>query len=122
MLGALSVAAAVIALLSLGALTLLNVRQRQVEIAARRAVGARRRDILALVLRASALTAGRGIFMGLLLSVAVARGVQMLLPAMKVFDLDITLAAAGMLMLVSLLAATLPALAAAQVSPAQIQT
>jgi putative ABC transport system permease protein len=122
MLAALALAAAVIAMVTLGALTLLNVRQRQMEMAARRAVGARRRDILALVFRNTALTAARGIFAGVLLSVAVARAIQMLLPTMQLFDLEIAVAAAAALGVVSLVAAALPARTATRVSPAQLHT
>jgi putative ABC transport system permease protein len=120
LLGTLSVAAALIAVLSLGALTLLNVQQRRLEIAARRAVGARRRDILLMVLRTSAATAARGIFAGIILSVAIARAIQMLVPQMKLFDLEVTLLSALLLTIISLIAASIPARAAARVPPARV--
>ena len=119
-LGALAVAVAIVATLSLGAITLLNVRQRELEIAARRAVGARRRDILRLVIAANAGVIARGTFVGIILSVALANTVRMMLPEMRVFDLSVIGIAALMLSIVSLLAAIIPARAAASVAPAQI--
>jgi putative ABC transport system permease protein len=119
-LGALALSAAIIAMLSLGAITLLNVRQRELEIAARRAVGARRRDILRLILSNSMTTAARGTFYGVILSVAVARALQMVLPEMKVADLEIMMVTALALGMVSMLSALIPARAAASVAPAQI--
>jgi ABC-type lipoprotein release transport system permease subunit len=119
-LGALALSAALIAMLSLGAITLLNVRQRELEIAARRAVGARRRDILHLILSNSITTAARGTFYGVILSLAVARALQMVLPEMKVADLEITIVTAVALGVVALLSSLIPARAAASVPPAQI--
>jgi hypothetical protein len=119
-LGVLALAAAMIATLSLGAITLLNVRQRELEIAARRAVGARRRDIMRMILTHSAAVVARGAFFGVVLSFAVARALQMILPQMKVADMQILLLTTLALALVSLLAALLPARSAASVPPAQI--
>ena len=119
-LGALAVAAAIVATLSLGAITLLNVRQRELEIAARRAVGARRRDILRLVIAANAAVIARGTFVGIILSVGLANTVRMMLPHMHVFDVVVIGVAALVLGTVSLLAAIIPARAAASVAPAQI--
>ncbi len=119
-LGAVAVMAGIVALLSLGALTLLNVRQRELEIAAHRAVGARRRDILRMTVADNMLTCGRGAGAGIVLSVAVARALQMVLPDMKVFDLRVAGITTLVLALVSLVAAIVPARAAARVPPARI--
>ncbi len=121
-LSVLAVTAAVIAVLSLGALTLLNVRQRELEIAAHRSVGARRRDIIKLVVKESVLTVGRGTVAGIILSVALARAIQMVLPQMKIVDAATIGITAGILALSSVIAAILPARAAARVMPAQIHT
>ena len=119
-LSALAITAAIIAVLSLAALTLLSVRQRELEIAARRSVGARRRDITGMVVGNIVMTAARGAFIGVLLSVAVARALQMVLPQMRLFDVGITLITTVLLALAALIAALLPARAAARVMPAQI--
>jgi hypothetical protein len=120
LLGALALAAAVIALLSLASLTLLNVRQREREIAAHRAVGARRRDIIRMIVRSTLLTCGRGVLAGVVLSVAIARAIQMVLPGMALVDVSIIGITALLLALASLLAAVVPARAAARIAPAQI--
>ena len=120
MLGALAVTAAIIATLSLGAITLLNVRQRELEIAARRAVGARRRDILRMIIGGSAAVIMRGTFVGIVLSIAVARAVQAMLPGMQILDVTTLGITALALAIVSLVAAVIPARAAAAVAPAQI--
>jgi ABC-type antimicrobial peptide transport system permease subunit len=120
-LGALAIAAAVIAVLSLAALTLLNVRQRELEIAARRSVGARRRDIVRMVLTDSMKTAARGTLIGIVLSMAVARAIQMVLPGMAIFDAQVIGLCAIALGTVSLIAAVIPARVAASVMPAQIR-
>ena len=122
LLGALAIAAALIATFSLGAITLLNVRQRELEIAARRAVGARRRDIVRMVIGSSAATVARGTFVGVILSVAIARILQMVLPEMRLLDVRVIGATALLLALISLAAAFLPARAAASVMPAQIHS
>jgi hypothetical protein len=119
-LSALAAAAVIIAVLSLGALTLLNVRQRELEIAAHRAVGARRRDILIMIVKASLLTGGRGTVAGIILSVALARAIQMVLPEMKIFDAGAIAITAALLACAAIVAAILPAHAAARVMPARI--
>jgi ABC-type antimicrobial peptide transport system permease subunit len=119
-LGVVALTAALVALLSLAAMTLLNVRQRELEIAVRRSVGARRRDIIRQVVSASLLTAARGTIVGVILSVALARAVQMVLPQMSVLDLRVLGITAVLLAIVSLIAAIVPARAAARVAPAQI--
>ncbi len=119
-LSALGGTAAIIAVLSLGALTLLNVRQRELEIAARRSVGARRRDIARMVLANSAITAARGTFFGVVLSLAIARAIQMVLPQMRIFDPLVIAVTATLLLLASVIAAIIPARAAVRIMPAQI--
>ena len=119
-LTALAIAATIIAVLSLGALTLLNVRQKELEIAARRAVGARRRDIIRMVVISGIVTAARGTVAGVVLSVAVARAIQLVLPGMRIFDPAIVLLTAALLVLASLVAAITPARAAGRIMPAQI--
>jgi putative ABC transport system permease protein len=120
LLGALGAAAAIIALLALVALTLLNVRQRELEIAAHRAVGARRRDIMGMILRSTLGTCIRGSLAGVILSIAVARAVQMVLPRMALFSWSVLALTASMLAAAALCAATIPARAAARIPPAQI--
>ena len=119
-LGVLSVAAALIAMLSLAAITLLNVKQQEAEIAARRAVGARRHDIIRMVVQSSLVTAARGTIVGIVLSIAIARAIQMVLPQMRLVDGAALLYAAALLGIVSLIAAIIPARAAASVPPARV--
>jgi hypothetical protein len=120
MLGALALAGAFVALLSLAAMTLLSVRQRELEIAARRSVGARRRDIVRMILTSTTLTFARGALVGVVLSAAVARAIQMVLPEMAILDFQVIGITALVLALVSLFAAWVPARAAARIAPAQI--
>ena len=120
MLGVLAVAAGIVATLSLGAITLLNVRQRKLEIAARRAVGARRRDILRMILTGTGGVIARGTFVGLFLSIALAQAIRMMLPGMSAIDPAVLAVSALALSIVSLVAAIIPARAAAAVAPAQI--
>ena len=119
-LSTLAAAAAIVAVLSLGALTLLNVRQREMEIAARRSVGARRRDIARMVVANSVVTAAHGAFVGVILSVAIARAIQMVLPQMRIIDPVVIAMTAVLLLTASVVAAIIPARAAARVMPAQI--
>ena len=119
-LGGLAATVAIIALLSLAAITLLNVRQREIEIAARRAVGARRADILRMIMQNTALTVARGSIVGVILSLGIARAAQMILPQMQVVDARLLGATALALTVVSLLAALLPARIAAGIPPARV--
>lgn len=119
-LGGLAAAAAAVAIISLAAITLLNVRQRSLEIAARRAVGARRVEIIRLVLASALAVVGKGMFAGVILSVAVARAIQVILPQMALFDLELALLVGGILAAISLVAAAIPARAAARIPPAQV--
>lgn len=120
LLGALGAAAALIAVLSLAALTLLNVRQRELEIAAHRSVGARRRDIMIMVIRSMLATCARGALAGVVVSMAVARAIQMVLPGMKLVSMPVLAATMLALASVALIAAITPARAAARIAPAQI--
>jgi putative ABC transport system permease protein len=119
-LAALAVVTAIVALLALAAMTLLNVRQRELEIAAHRAVGARRRDIITMVLASTMSTLARGALAGMVLSIALARAVQMVLPEMALLNLEVLVLTAAMLAVVSLIAAVAPARAAARIAPAQV--
>lgn len=116
----LAVTAALMAGLSLAALTLLNVRQRRLEIATRRSVGARRREIMRLVIGDTLRTAARGGSAGLIASAALARALQMVLPQMRIFDIRIVLITAIVLLAAAVAAAWLPARAAGRVMPAHI--
>lgn len=119
-LGGLATTVAIVAMLSLAAITLLNVRQRELEIAARRAVGARRADILRLILQDTVGTVARGSLIGVILSIGIARAAQMILPQMQVVDVRLLVMTACALTLISLAAALTPARIAAAIPPARV--
>ncbi len=94
-----------------------NVTQRTREIGIRQALGAQRRDVLRLVVGQGMGVVLIGVGLGLLTSLAVARGLQSLLFEVSAFD-PWTFALVGMLLgAIALLACLLPALRAARVSP-----
>jgi putative ABC transport system permease protein len=93
------------------------VVQRTHEVGVRMALGARRRNVLALILRQSARPVGIGILAGLALSVLVSRLLSSLLFGVSALD---PLAFGGVslfLMFVALLACYVPACKATKVDP-----
>jgi ABC-type antimicrobial peptide transport system permease subunit len=88
--------------------TMLNVKSRREEIAVRRAVGARRRDVWRLVYASVARTAARGAIAGVMVSAALARVLEIFIPGLPTFDLGIAVAVGGAFVAVALLAALLP--------------
>ena len=88
--------------------TMLNVKSRRHEIAVRRAVGARRRDIWRLVYAALARMAARAAVAGVLVSVALARVLEVFVPGLPTTNLVITLAVCAAIVAIALLAALPP--------------
>lgn len=85
-LGAAGLLAVIVAVTGVGAGTRDEMQRRRGEMGLRRAVGARGRDILVLVLRWAARISGAGIAAGLVLGVPMAAALQLLLPGVSVTD------------------------------------
>ncbi|MGQ0814388.1 MAG: FtsX-like permease family protein [Gemmatimonadota bacterium] len=99
--------------------TLLGVRARRMEIAVRRALGAKRGDVRRLVFARVAVIALRGIGAGLIVSVALSRAVEPYVPGLRAFDARIALAVALAFFVIALVAALLPLRLALRIAPAQ---
>ncbi|HEY3929703.1 MAG TPA: ABC transporter permease [Candidatus Koribacter sp.] len=93
------------------------VAQRTLEIGVRMALGARRTDVLQLVLRRGLSLALLGLVIGVLLSVALTRYMASMLYSIKPLDPVTMLSVTAILLLVSLLASTAPAWRAARLDP-----
>jgi predicted permease len=94
-----------------------TVTRRTAELGVRLALGAPRRAVLWLVLHQTLAMAGIGIAAGLLLSFAAARTVRSLLFGLSPYDPATILAAAFVLLAVSIASGLIPALRAAHVNP-----
>jgi predicted permease len=94
-----------------------SVAQRMHEFGLRIALGARTRDLLALVLAQTLRLAAIGVLMGLALSWALGRLLQGLLYGVNVRDPVTFLTAAGVSLIAALLASFIPASRAAQADP-----
>src|SRR4029079_15293186 len=95
------------------------VRQRTREIGTRIALGARRPDILWLVLRQGAVNAGVGTVSGLVVGLGAARALQSMLYGVRANDPLVLAGAAAVLVATALVACYVPALRAARVDPAR---
>ena len=95
----------------------LTVSSRLREIGVRLAMGARRRDILEMVLRQAAVLAGIGVALGVLVAYAAGRAMQALLAGVSPADGATFAAAVGLSVGTALLGSLLPALRAVRVDP-----
>jgi predicted permease len=95
----------------------LTVSSRLREIGVRIAMGARRRDILEMVLRQAAALAGLGVVLGVLVAYAAGRAMQALLAGVSPADGATFAAAVGLSVGTALLGSLLPALRAVRVDP-----
>jgi putative ABC transport system permease protein len=95
------------------------VAERRREIGVRLALGARQEDVLAMILRRAAALAGTGLAVGLLLAVALARGLAMLLYGVKPGDPAVYAGVIGAIAVAALVASWVPARRAAGVDPMQ---
>jgi len=93
------------------------VARRKNEIGIRMALGAGRREILAMVLRESAILLAAGLVTGTAVSLAAANAAASMLFGLKPHDAATFLMAAAMLALVALAASYLPARRAAKLDP-----
>jgi putative ABC transport system permease protein len=104
---------------------LITVRERTAEIGLRRALGARRRSIVAMILREALMLTGLSGYAGLVAGVGVLTLASTLLgPDHEVLgdpqvDLDLALLAGGALLVAAALAALVPARHAAAISPVE---
>jgi predicted permease len=95
------------------------VRQRSREIGTRIALGARRPDILWLVLRQGIVIAGAGTAIGLAVGLGAARALRSMLYGVTATDPIVLAGAAVLLVVTALVACYVPALRAARVDPAR---
>lgn len=116
-----SFAAMALALAAIGLYGLLSyaVLQRSFEIGLRMALGAQRKDILRQVIRRGLLLAGSGVIAGLVAAIAVTRMLAGLLYGVRASDPMTYAAMAGVLLLVSVAASSVPAYRAARLDPNQ---
>jgi predicted permease len=115
--GAFGILAALLAAIGLYGVMSYLVARRRNEIGIRMALGADRREIVAMVLRESGLLLGTGLLAGTALSLLSTRAIATLLFGVKATDLQSLLTAAGLLALVALAASYLPARRAANLDP-----
>jgi ABC-type lipoprotein release transport system permease subunit len=88
--------------------TMLMVRERRDEIAIRRAVGATRRDVWWLIYKLMAGVIMRGVAAGVILSMALARAVEVFVPGLPVLNVNATLSVIFAIACVSFCAITWP--------------
>lgn len=101
--------------------TMLSVRSRRIEIAVRRSLGARRRDVWLLIYGAVASVTVRGIVVGVMLSLGLSRVLEPAVPGLPVFVWQVTAIVGGVFALAALLAAYQPARSALLSSPAHTE-
>jgi putative ABC transport system permease protein len=117
LLGAFSVAATMLAVLGLYSVISYSVVERTREIAIRQALGARRGNILALVLRQGLAIALAGIGFGIAAAAGLTRLLSSMLFGVKAIDLVTFLSAAALFLMVALAASYIPARRAAAIEP-----
>jgi predicted permease len=117
LLASFAIAALLLAMLGIAGLLAFNAAQRTQEFGVRIALGASRRDLLALVFRYCLRLSGTGIGVGLAVSIFVTRTLSALLYDTSPLDPGIFLAVALILILVALGAAMFPAWRVARTDP-----
>ncbi len=100
--------------------TAYTVAQRRFEFGVRLALGASRGQMLGMVLRGTAKITGVGIAIGVALSLAASRVLDSVVGKLPAFDLPAFFLAAAAVLLLALLAAFLPARAAAALEPVEV--
>jgi ABC-type antimicrobial peptide transport system permease subunit len=93
------------------------VGERTREIGVRLAMGARREDVLKMILRRAAWLTGTGVCVGLVLAFALAHGVANLLRDVSPNDPAVFSTITGVVIAVALLASWLPARRASRIDP-----
>jgi FtsX-like permease family len=116
-LGAFGALALLLAAVGLYGVIAYSVSRRTREVGIRMALGAERKQVLRLILAQGGRLALIGTVLGAAVAAAVARTLESLLYGVSGFDLIAYGAAAGLLLLVALMANLVPALAAARIDP-----
>jgi len=111
--------ATLLASIGLYGITAFNVARRTQEIGIRMALGARRGNVLGMVMREVLILAGVGTAVGLAVALALGRLVESQLFEMKGRDPAVMAGATAVVLVVSLLAGYLPARRAARIDPMQ---
>jgi ABC-type antimicrobial peptide transport system permease subunit len=111
------VLALVLAAIGLYGVTAYTVEQRTNEIGIRMALGADRREIVAMVMREAGRLLAAGLAIGALSALAAARSAQALLFGLSPYDPSTLVASAALLAAVAALASCVPAVRASRLSP-----
>jgi putative ABC transport system permease protein len=117
LLGAFSVAATLLAVVGLYSVISYSVVERTREIAIRQALGARRGNILTLVLRQGVAIALAGIGFGIAAAAGLTRLLSSMLFGVKAIDMVTFFSAAALFLMVALAASYIPARRAAAIEP-----
>ena len=117
LLGAFGIAALLLAIVGLYGVIALSVGERRRELGVRIALGARRQDVLTLVLGEGVRVAAAGVIVGLGAAWAVSRVMQGMLFGVSATDPGVYIGAAGVVVIVALAASWLPARSATRVDP-----
>jgi predicted permease len=115
--GAFGIVALVLACIGIYGIMSYNVARRTNEIGIRLALGARAQQVLAMVLREASWLAVAGVVVGLVAGLALVRLIRTMLYGLKPWDPVSVIAAAGLLVAVSLVAGYVPARRASKVEP-----
>ncbi len=114
-----AVIALLLAAVGLYAVLSYMVAQRTLEIGLRLALGAQRESVLGLIVRRGMMLAVAGLAIGIVASLVLTRFMQRLLYGVKSFDPLTFVAVSAVLLLVSLIASSVPAYRAARLDPMQ---
>jgi putative ABC transport system permease protein len=114
-----AVIALLLAAVGLYAVLSYMVAQRTLEIGLRLALGAQRESVLGLIVRRGMLLAAAGLAIGIVVSLVLTRFMQEMLYGVKPFDPLTFAAVSAVLLLVSLVASSVPAYRAARLDPMQ---
>ena len=117
LLGAFGIAALLLAIIGLYGVIALSVGERRRELGVRIALGARRQDVLSLVLGEGVRVATGGVIVGLGAAYAASRVMQGMLYGVSATDPRVYLGAAGVVVIVAMVASWLPARSATRVDP-----
>jgi putative ABC transport system permease protein len=117
LIGVFAIAAISLAAIGMYGVLAHGVAQRTREIGIRMALGARRSEVVALVVRQAVLLAAGGLIAGLLLALLTGRLIAGLLFGVEPEDPATYVSVVGLLMLIALIAAYLPARRASRINP-----
>jgi len=120
LLGVFSVAALALAVIGIYGVLAYTVAGRRQELGIRLALGAKREDILLLIVRQGLVLAAAGILVGLMAALLLARLMSSLLYKVGVYDVTTFVVTPAAFLLIALLASYLPARRATRVAPAEV--